>query len=284
MDSNNPKIIALLKKGEIYLNQTPKWPDYIKEYNFTDADIDDLIALVVSEELNSASSSSAQVWAPVHAWRVLGQLKAAKAVEPIIQFLDRFEDDDFAHEELPEVFGLIGEPAIEPLVSYLKKTVNDEFSHVLVVSGLAEIAMHQHQLRKRILSIFSIYMQNPWEESQELNGCLISSLVDLEAIELIDDIRYLFELDCVDISSCGDIEDVEIDLGLRHKRETPRPILYELDEMQKIHQETQQGDNNFYLSGNNISTYTRETVKVGRNDPCPCSSGKKFKKCCGSNS
>ena len=24
-------------------------------------------------------------------------------------------------------------------------------------------------------------------------------------------------------------------------------------------------------------------VKVGRNDPCPCGSGKKFKKCCGKN-
>jgi SEC-C motif-containing protein len=25
----------------------------------------------------------------------------------------------------------------------------------------------------------------------------------------------------------------------------------------------------------------RETPKVGRNDPCPCGSGRKFKKCCG---
>ncbi|MBE8168074.1 MAG: DUF1186 domain-containing protein, partial [Shewanella sp.] len=25
----------------------------------------------------------------------------------------------------------------------------------------------------------------------------------------------------------------------------------------------------------------RETIKVGRNDPCPCDSGKKYKKCCG---
>ena len=24
----------------------------------------------------------------------------------------------------------------------------------------------------------------------------------------------------------------------------------------------------------------RDTPKVGRNDPCPCGSGKKFKKCC----
>lgn len=26
---------------------------------------------------------------------------------------------------------------------------------------------------------------------------------------------------------------------------------------------------------------TRETPKVGRNDPCPCGSGRKYKKCCG---
>jgi preprotein translocase subunit SecA len=28
-------------------------------------------------------------------------------------------------------------------------------------------------------------------------------------------------------------------------------------------------------------TFKREAAKVGRNDPCPCGSGKKFKKCCG---
>ncbi|MBO7622282.1 MAG: SEC-C domain-containing protein [Victivallales bacterium] len=27
----------------------------------------------------------------------------------------------------------------------------------------------------------------------------------------------------------------------------------------------------------------REEPKVGRNDPCPCGSGKKYKKCCGKN-
>nr|WP_225218356.1 SEC-C metal-binding domain-containing protein [Planococcus wigleyi] len=26
---------------------------------------------------------------------------------------------------------------------------------------------------------------------------------------------------------------------------------------------------------------TEDSVKVGRNDPCPCGSGKKYKKCCG---
>jgi len=30
-----------------------------------------------------------------------------------------------------------------------------------------------------------------------------------------------------------------------------------------------------------METFRREAPKVGRNDPCPCGSGKKFKKCCG---
>jgi uncharacterized protein len=31
----------------------------------------------------------------------------------------------------------------------------------------------------------------------------------------------------------------------------------------------------------NMPTFRRETPKIGRNDPCPCGSGKKFKQCCG---
>ena len=30
-----------------------------------------------------------------------------------------------------------------------------------------------------------------------------------------------------------------------------------------------------------VETFRRETPKIGRNDPCPCGSGKKFKRCCG---
>ena len=31
--------------------------------------------------------------------------------------------------------------------------------------------------------------------------------------------------------------------------------------------------------GRPVETYRRETPKLGRNDPCFCGSGKKFKKC-----
>ena len=31
----------------------------------------------------------------------------------------------------------------------------------------------------------------------------------------------------------------------------------------------------------NMTTSRRTMPKIGRNDPCPCGSGKKFKQCCG---
>ncbi len=35
------------------------------------------------------------------------------------------------------------------------------------------------------------------------------------------------------------------------------------------------------LPKSNVETFRRELPKIGRNDPCPCGSGKKYKKCCG---
>jgi uncharacterized protein len=35
------------------------------------------------------------------------------------------------------------------------------------------------------------------------------------------------------------------------------------------------------LRKSSVATFKREAPKVGRNDDCPCGSGKKFKKCCG---
>ncbi len=35
--------------------------------------------------------------------------------------------------------------------------------------------------------------------------------------------------------------------------------------------------------GGPVKTIVREADKIGRNDPCPCGSGKKYKKCCGAN-
>ncbi|MFI3257748.1 MAG: YchJ family protein [Spirochaetales bacterium] len=56
--------------------------------------------------------------------------------------------------------------------------------------------------------------------------------------------------------------------------------------LKDVHKEkaffVKQGDDWLYRSGNVTPvTVVREGEKVGRNAPCPCNSGKKYKHCCG---
>lgn len=73
-----------------------------------------------------------------------------------------------------------------------------------------------------------------------------------------DDDRYAFEID-------GEVY-------------TVHPELVRLAEMGAFDEELfPPGDFEFESSG----TFRRFWPKVGRNEPCPCGSGKKYKRCCG---
>ena len=102
-------------------------------------------------------------------------------------------------------------------------------------------------------------------------GFAVSALIDLGAVEAIDAIRDAFRRDTVDISIAGDVEDVEVEFGLRAGRATPAPKYMVLP------------TGGFpWLDAASVQQNTQASPqsKVGRNDPCPCGSGKKYKKCC----
>ena len=61
--------------------------------------------------------------------------------------------------------------------------------------------------------------------------------------------------------------------------------VYEHDGIKEVHHETakfiKEKDEWLYEEGRVVpQTVVRSSPKVGRNDPCPCGSGKKFKHCC----
>ncbi|MBQ1515652.1 MAG: SEC-C domain-containing protein [Lachnospiraceae bacterium] len=55
--------------------------------------------------------------------------------------------------------------------------------------------------------------------------------------------------------------------------------LYELPQWDGLLTEERRKE--LYKEQKSSGTVRRETKKVGRNDPCPCGSGKKYKHCCG---
>lgn len=58
------------------------------------------------------------------------------------------------------------------------------------------------------------------------------------------------------------------------------PWLYELPMWNELLTEERRKE--LYLEQKKSGT-VRKDEKIGRNDPCPCGSGKKYKKCCGAN-
>ncbi len=93
-----------------------RWQNYLA-LGVSEQDIPDLIRMALDEELHWADSESKQVWAPIHAWRALGQLRAEAAVEPLLHLFRRIDEDndDWVGEELPQVYGMIGPAAIPAL-------------------------------------------------------------------------------------------------------------------------------------------------------------------------
>lgn len=255
----------LLQYGEPSTIQ--KWQDY-SEIGIGMEHIRDLIDMLTDEDLNWADADSQEVWAPVHAWRALGQLRATEAIEPLIQQLDLIDDeegDDWIGEEFPQVFAMIGPSAIDPLEEYLANSDNGLFSRICAAYSLASIGEAHPASTEKCQKAITIVLEGFSRNDPDLNGFLISYLVDLKAVDSLNTIREAYQQGCVDIGVLGDLEDAEVLLGVREKRSTPSPKY------------------NWSFDGERPATsVTRASkkAKIGRNDPCPCGSGKKYKKCC----
>lgn len=57
--------------------------------------------------------------------------------------------------------------------------------------------------------------------------------------------------------------------------------LYSLPQWKKIYSDEEL--TRLYKEQKKSTTVVNTSPKIGRNDPCPCGSGKKYKKCCGAN-
>lgn len=81
-------------------------------------------------------------------------------------------------------------------------------------------------------------------------------------------------------------EDTEVSLAFDKEKlyknmvDAKADWLYELPQWDKIYDE--ETKKRLYLEQKKSGTIRKEK-KIGRNDPCPCGSGKKYKKCCGRN-
>ena len=123
---------------------------------------------------------------------------------------------------------MMGPVAIPALVECWQQLEKNQSNYCLAEDSLYEMAEFNPEHRIQVIDIYCNYMRNPYTSERTLNGFLIAQLMDLKAVEVFDEIRHMFALDCVDLSCAGDLEEVEIDLGFRTQRSTPKPTFVEM--------------------------------------------------------
>ncbi len=212
----------LLTLGEARARQHP-WPDYLA-MGFTAEHVPELIRMAVDEELAEADSDSDEVWSGLHAWRTLGQLRAEDAIGPLVALVER-DDSDWVQNELPRVLGMIGPAALEPLRAALSRHSLDEESWTAAAAadGIVEIAKRFPEAREAAVDALARQLRWWQRQDPELNGFLVSDLVELKAVEAAPLMEEVFAADAAEIGIRGDWEDVQVELGLLPARITPRP-------------------------------------------------------------
>jgi hypothetical protein len=221
--SYSPPVSELLTFGDC--RDLRGWPNYL-DLGLKSEHVPELIEMATDKELNWADSESLEVWAPVHAWRALGQLRAVSAIEPLLHLFHELEEIDWACDELPQVYGMIGREAIPALARYLDNASHGLWPRVTAAFSLERIAAGDPSARGECVTLLSRQLERFAENDPSLNGLLITYLLDLRAVEAAPLMERAFAADRVDISIRGDWEDVQVELGLKAVRETPRPPLF----------------------------------------------------------
>ncbi len=256
----------------------------------TGADIPELIRMAGDDALHTAPGESPAVWAPVHAWRALGELRAVEAIEPLVELLARSGDleDDWLLSDLPHALAAIGPACIPALAGLLTESARVEEARMTAATTLGFVGKRHPELRTECIGHLCRQLADFVAQSPGLNGFLVDALLELRAVEAAAVMEQAFESDKVDLDIAGDWDDVRIELGLASSREHPRrPDSFSgtgrqlretsgMPELDEVRFELGQP-----LEPARTDPVARAAPKAGRNDPCPCGSGKKFKKCCG---
>jgi hypothetical protein len=246
---------------------------------------------------------------PQHAVKLLGMLADPRAVPQLVDALiQACKVYDYSIiEDLPTVFGRIGTPAIFPLEEFIHFYKGDNefwFPRNTAADGLLAIALrHPHEQERILTFLHELFSE---KDDEEFLGFAAKSLLNFGDLSSIPVLEKAFDR--------GIIDDYIITRDELSKKRVRPPGMYNKDLLQfydpeqvaerrtwqeKIRENEEKKERQavqkleqreksiaIELKRLEIANWLNErkiwplTRKVGRNEPCPCGSGKKFKKCC----
>ena len=236
---------------------------------------------------------------PLHALFLLMELKAESSLPKILSFLEH--DYDFLNFWLGDhqtvtlwqcIYSLGART--DTLKEFLLKPGVDTYVKSAVSEALKQQVLHNTEKREEVLRIYTEVLNhfaNAHEDDNiidsDLIGFLIGDIFDCNLHELKPIIKILYDKGYVSLGINGDYNKVE----KLFEKSIRRHVKKELQNIFELYTDVastwagytkDKEKNDTYSDSPSLPFHQQPAVsdKVGRNDPCPCGSGKKYKKCC----
>ena len=260
----------------------------------------DLIERLLSND--AESFTEADVSAFIFVYFLLGEWRDVRAYRPLTALLRQAPEfvDALIGEAITEgtarIIAGLCDGDLGPIFSVIEDPAADEFVRGEMVDSLVVIARQQPELRPEVVGYLERFPSSDIEKPETLCGSWAFAVAALGLAHLEPQVQEAFEhqwISPLDASFEFFLKQLRIAV---EEGESPwyqnsgntRLIESAIDELSDWYcfsDEFLEDQVQPRASGNMLpdlfgDTFEREAPKVGRNDPCPCGSGKKFKKCC----
>lgn len=232
---------------------------------------------------------------------LLAEFREPRAFDPILQLLEAAEDQidfvfgDTLTEDLPAILVSVATD-LAPVVRLARNEKRHPWARSAAFSTLRVALVTGRMTREEVIGIYREILRRELSRGElaslEICESIAMDAMDLAAGELEPEIRELWEADLISLQM---IDEKELFRGLgrnpdealeelrrgRHNRLITDAV--EACAWWGLFHDHHDGHDHGYgdICFEPVETIRHETPRPGRNSPCPCGSGRKYKKCCG---
>jgi hypothetical protein len=225
----------------------------------------------------------------LYAMFLLAQFREERAYSRIVDFCSIDPEalgillGDTLTEDLNRMLASVSNGDPEPMKSLIENNAINEYARSAALSGMVILVAQGGQSREDTLAYFqSLFREKLPREDDFIWSALVSASTKLYPDLIYDDIKQAFADDLIE-SMYIHLDDVDEVLArdkdaVLEELKTHRHYSYIDDTIQEM-----AGWHCFQPPRPRqvVGQIVNKQRKIGRNEPCPCGSGQKYKRCCG---
>lgn len=232
------------------------------------------------------------VWTPISAMHLLSVIGGRQALEPVERAIRTYYDDtgDWLTEDMPSVLAAFGPEAFDLLAGMVRDAKLDDFVRSGGARALLMISRSNEDVRRKSIELLREVVSK--ESSRHVRTLLVDTLIEFKDAESLEFVKPFFDTGMIDTGFltyrdvlrvyAGEYDDLRHDIPKDPMEifSPDTPNIYRMTvepSARPIHQPIERLGP---VSNDRLKMLPRTSKKTGRNDPCPCGSGKKYKMCC----